>query len=49
MAGVGGGDGYFHSALLGGVYVGWRGIGMWVCNDAKCREQHEDVGQLNHV
>ncbi|GEM_PF-878987 len=23
---VGGGDGYFHPALLGGVYVGWRGM-----------------------
>jgi len=36
---VGGGTGHFHSALLDGVYVGWRGICMWrACNDAKCRE-----------
>ena len=35
---VGGGDGHFRPALLGGVYVGWRRICMWVCNDAKCRE-----------
>ena len=24
-------------------------ICMRVCNDAKCREQNEDMGQLNHV